>query len=245
MMSEHLKDVKETLYPELIKILLGDVDQFHEALSKLPDYVEESVKNGEERLLNSLNHIIKAIEQLPVDLDAGIDAKKRELAEEAEQLSATFEKGKGELQGIKDSALASISQAVVSLSEQAAKLNQASANKITDTTKKSLEEFNESVDLLVSGLHESLSHGQNETLNEFRHAAIKSLSEMNSVYGVEYKKIQDLQQKTETTLNKFESVIDTAFNNAGKKLRVSMMTMMGLNVLITVMCFGTFYFLIN
>ncbi|HDL6535700.1 TPA: hypothetical protein PXI89_002954 [Yersinia enterocolitica] len=244
-MSEDMKDVKDTLYPEIVKILLGDINQFHEALSKLPEYVEQSVKNGEERLLSNLEYIKNAIEQLPIDLDAGIEAKKRELAEEAEVLSNTFEKGKGELQGIKDSALGSISQAIVSLSEQAAKLNQESANKITEATKKSLSEFNESVDLLVSRLKDSLSHSQNEALTEFKHTAIKSLSEMNTAYGVEYKKIQDLQQKTENTLDKFEKVIDTAFSNSGKKLRLSLLSMMGLNIIITVICFGTFYLLVK
>lgn len=244
-MSEDMKDIKDTLYPEIVKILLGDINQFHEALSKLPQYVEQSVKNGEERLLRNLEYIKNAIEQLPLDLDAGIDAKKRELAEEAEVLSITFEKGKGELQGIKDSALFSISQAIVSLSEQAAKLNQESASKITNATKKSLSEFNESVDLLVSRLKDSLSNSQNEALNDFKYTAIKSLSEMNTAYGGEYKKIQDLQQKTKNTLEKFEKVIDTAFSNSGKKLRLSLLSMMGLNIIITVICFGTFYILVN
>lgn len=244
-MSEELKDAKSVLYPELVKILLGDVNEFHESLSLLPQHVKDAVKGGEAELLKSLESVKQAIEQLPIDLDAGIEAKKRELAEEAEVLSITFEKGKGELQGIKDSALASISQAIVSLSEQAAKLNQESANKITDATKKSLSEFNESVDLLVSRLKDSLSNSQNDALTEFKHTAIKSLSEMNTAYGVEYKKIQDLQQKTETTLDKFEKVIDTAFSNSGKKLRLSLLSMMGLNIVITVICFGAFYLLVK
>ncbi|AJI85211.1 hypothetical protein AW19_4149 (plasmid) [Yersinia frederiksenii Y225] len=244
-MSEELKDAKSVLYPELVKILLGDVNEFHESLSLLPQHVKDAVKDGETELLKSLESVKQAIEQLPIDLDAGIEAKKRELAEEAEVLSITFEKGKGELQGIKDSALTSISQAIVSLSEQAAKLNQESANKITDATKKSLSEFNESVDLLVSRLKDSLSTSQNDALTEFKHTAIKSLSEMNTAYGVEYKKIQDLQQKTETTLDKFEKVIDTAFSNSGKKLRLSLLSMMGLNIVITVICFGAFYLLVK
>lgn len=239
---DEVKDVKGTLFPELMKILLEDVDQFHEALSKLPDYVEQSVKEGEQRLIDTLQAIKKSINNIPLDLEAGIEAKKRELAEDAEKLSASFEKGKGELQGIKESALSSISVAIVGLSDQAAKLNQESANTITNATKKSLTEFNESIDLLISKLNKSLSDSQHEAFNDFKQTAIKSLAEMNSAYNAEYKKIQDLQQKTDATLNKFESVIDAAFTHSSKKLQTSLLAMIGGNIVITVICFIAFYF---
>lgn len=244
-MSDAMKDAKDTLYPELVKILMGDVDQFHEALAKMPQHMEETVNQTKAELVSSLKSVQEAISQLPLDLDAGIEAKKRELADEVDLLAKQFEQGKGELQGIKDSALASISQAILSLSKQAAQLNNNTAEKLTEHTSSALDKFNEAIDQLVSTLNKSLVHSQKEALTEFKQTAIKSLAEMNSAYSNEYNKIRDLQEKTESTLSKFEKVIDSAFNASGKKLKASMITMIGINIVVTLCGFGLFYAIIK